>query len=213
MAPTVKPKVSDRLLLRMSVNRKIDGLWVGTVESGPILCRVEESLQLIKIHDRRRYDRLLRDLDRVWVRLLPGDVACFNAALWACELDTRFVLQQSPEFIAAAIVHEATHARLWRSGVTYDESSRHRIETICARQELAFAAKLPNGEKVREWAEAALSQPPALTDMAFGERFQTGSIEALGYRRVPQWLVRTLLAVQALRLGITRAFRNHIRRR
>ena len=63
---------ADRVMLRLSAGRLVDGLWIGTFESEaePILRRVEELLRLIKTYDRHRYNRIVGDLERVWVRLL-----------------------------------------------------------------------------------------------------------------------------------------------
>ena len=64
-----RPDLADRVALRFSTSRYVDGLWIGTLESEPepILRRIEEALSLIKHYDRVRYDRLIRDLKRVWV--------------------------------------------------------------------------------------------------------------------------------------------------
>ena len=105
-----RPKLFDRLELKWSTNRRIDGLWIGTSSSQPncLLDRVEAALSLIKRCDRPRYDRLIRDLERVWVRVVPHGLGTYNEALAACELDERFVLADttSPDLIAATIVHE-----------------------------------------------------------------------------------------------------------
>jgi hypothetical protein len=107
--------LADKLGLYMSESRRIDGLWVGSIRGDlRALDRVEEALRLIKTHDPIRYARLLRDLDRVWVTVLPTSLGSFTSALKACELDERFVLAETskPEKIAATIVHEATHHAL-----------------------------------------------------------------------------------------------------
>ena len=67
-----------------------------------------------------------------------------------CVIDERFVVDEgtTPEMIASVIVHEATHARLFRMGIGYEEGRRARVEQVCLRRELAFAAKLPDRAKV-----------------------------------------------------------------
>jgi hypothetical protein len=194
-----KPKLLERLLVSISHNEVIDGLWVGSVEGEPALLRkVSDALELIKTFDRRRYARIRSDLRRVWVRLLPGDVAQFESSLQACVLDTRFVRDHSPEFIAAAIVHEATHARLYRCGFSYEPILRDRLERICINEELAFACKLPNGDKVAEWARSGLSIPPDLSDEGFNSRHLEGAIEALRHRQVPERLIKLLAKLGAI---------------
>src|SRR5947199_978106 len=197
---------ADRFELRFSTGKWVDGLWIGTFESAaePILLRVENALRLTETHDPRRYSRLIGDLARVWVRLLTGPVARFSHALRACELDTRFVLadSSSPDVIAATIVHEATHARLWRAGIGYREEVRARVEAVCTRRELAFAARLPDGARLRETLRASQFPPDFWTNWAFRERDLHGTIEALRHLGTPDWLVKAVLAARAVRIAL-----------
>jgi hypothetical protein len=203
----------DRLMLRWSVSKRIDGLWVGTLEEGSkaetVLHRVEEALCLIRTYDRRRYDRLRRDLERVWILVLVGALGSYNDRLRACELDPRHVLTEdsSPEIIAATIVHEATHARLLRCGLGYDEGRRSRIEAVCFRREIAFAAKLPDGERVRDRAERQLTRCTTneyWTDVAFDARLLDDAREALRHLDAPKWFARAVPVFLAIRRGLSR---------
>ncbi len=194
-------KFLKRLMLFFSASRRIDGLWIGCFDSNSKtkLNRVEEALSLIKRYDRRRYDRLIRDLERVWVLVIPGGIAHFDSSIWACVLDPRHMLDDpnSAARIAASIVHEATHARLWRRGIRYQEDLRSRVEAVCFRSERAFAAKIPNGEQFREQAEqslAAYAGQDFWTDEACWRRRYDGSIEALRYVKAPNWLIRRFQA-------------------
>jgi hypothetical protein len=174
------------------------------------LCRLEEALQLISLYDPIRYKRLIRDLDRVWVMRLAGTSARFEPKLYACILDQVFLSADSStrEIIAAAIVHEATHARLWRAGIRYDQAIRRRVETACVRRELAFAGKLPNGQGVRERAEWKLkvcADDEYWTDQVKTQRFVEAHVNALRELGLPNWLIRVALGV--------RAFRGYLHRR
>src|SRR5262249_18204614 len=81
-----------------------------------------------------------------------------------------------------------------------------RVEAACFRRELAFAAKLPNAERVRELARDALTIPPATwTDTAERDRDAEGSTELLHHLGAPDWLVRILLAARAWRSSKTAA--------
>jgi hypothetical protein len=206
-----RPRLVTRVMLRWSVGRRVDGLWIGIFDSepGPSLPRVEEALQLIKTYDRLRYERLIRDLERIWVQLIPGGLAEFDSSIWACVLDPRYVLDEatSPERIAASIVHEATHARLWRCGIGYREELRSRVEAVCFRRERAFAAKLPNGEPIRERADRKLAhyaKQDYWTDEAFRTRYEEGVAEVSKFIGMPGWLIRILPAVRSLCLRCTR---------
>src|ERR1700734_3657124 len=107
----------DWALIRMSRNRRVDGLWVGVFleeRGAEILSRLVEALQLIKTYDPYRYRRVLREIERIWLHPLPWEWACWVRALKRCVVDPRFVVSASPSLIASAIVHEATHAALDR---------------------------------------------------------------------------------------------------
>jgi len=139
--------------------------------------------------------------------VVPHGLGTYNEALAACELDERFILADttSPDLIAATIVHEATHLRLLRCGIGYGESLRARVEAVCFRREIAFAAKLPNGERVKQIAERGLewsAVPGYWSDTTFNERYVDGGAEALHYLGAPDWLVRGAVAARALCLSI-----------
>ena len=198
LRPPVKapgPRLSDRLALRWSKGRIIDGLWVGRFRSDeePALLRVEEALSLIKQRDQIQYARIVRNLKRVWVNLLPDARACFDRSLQACVLDERFVLDTAHEEIASAIIHEATHARLERYGITYEESIRPRVEAICLRRELSFLAKVPNCETLRDETAATLDRcfndPVFLQDTSLLQRYNSGLAETLRHAGLPEWLI------------------------
>lgn len=111
---------------------------------------------------------------------------------------------RTTEDIASAIVHEATHARLWRYGFRYPEEMRSRIEAVCFRRERAFATKLPNGEKIQDLAArslAAYAGQEHWTDEVRRQRQEEGVIRALEYLGVPKWLMRALRATRRWRLG------------
>ena len=174
--PTSRPSITDRLVLRLCKARSIDGLWVGTVRGADaelILRRVEEALRLIKLYDPLQYARVIHSLDRVLVEVLPDASACFQRSLQACVLDERFVLAatSTPELLATTIVHEATHARLDRWGINYDEKERARIEAVCLRRELAFTAKLPQGkplqDEITRTIEWCASNPDVFSNVNF----------------------------------------------
>jgi hypothetical protein len=214
-----RARLIDKLQLWRSTSKRIDGLWVGVFEPepAPLLQRVERALGLIKSYDRVRYVRLNQDIERVWVRLVPHALGTFNESIDTCELDSRFVRAETstPEQIAAAIVHEATHARLLRRGIDYSPDLRPRVEAVCLRREIAFAARLPNGAQIRESAKRMLESCNAdddWSDAALDELYLKGSVEALRHLGVPNWVVRTLVAVRALRLRILHHIRQPTRR-
>jgi hypothetical protein len=196
-------------MLHQSEGEEIDGLWIGSwlgKDKDAEFRRVAEALGLIKTYDRPRYNRLIRDLKRIWVVPLPGHAGSFSHAIGCCKLDPRIVLAEPPEVIASVIVHEATHARLFQCGIGYEEAKRARVEAVCARRELAFAAKLPNGERVREYAVRALescTHPERWTDASLFERRLGAGAEAVRYAGLPEWPVRVLVTLHAARQRIS----------
>jgi hypothetical protein len=200
-----KAPLSDRVMLWLSSGKRIDGLWVGTyfqTNAGSVMRRVEEALRLIKTHEGAATIASARTLPVYGFVSSPE--RWHGTCLTRKPVNSMSALclprHHPPELIAAAIVHEATHARLWRCGIGYDEELRARVEAACFRRELAFAAKLPNGERVQEQARDALAIPPATwTDTAERDRNVDGSTEVLHHLGAPNGLVRALLAARAWR--------------
>jgi hypothetical protein len=166
----------------------------------PGLRRVEDALQLIKRHDSLHYSRVIHNLKRILVHILPDARACYDRSLKACVLDRRFILLETTtlERIASAIVHEATHAKLEGWGITYDnEKERSRIEAVCLRRELNFIARLPHSEPLREeiarTLEWCVSDHDYFSDARFQQRRDQGQVEALRYLGTPDWLIGFVL--------------------
>ena len=118
----------------------------------PSIQRIEDALRLIERCAPLHYRRIKNNLARIWVHLVPHGAGCYLHSLNACLLDERIVTSETTtvEWIASAIVHEATHARLEKLGIRYDEALRQRIERICARRELDFARHLSGVDALQE---------------------------------------------------------------
>jgi hypothetical protein len=146
------PRIIDKMQLALSTGRHVDGIWIGSYRTPDDLTRVEHALLLVRQHSPVHYSRIIRELKRIWIFLLPSGLAEYKHSLKACVLDERFVADSatSVEQIASAIVHGATHARLERCGIGYNEDLRARIEAICFRRELAPAVRLPDSAKLQQ---------------------------------------------------------------
>jgi hypothetical protein len=201
-----RPTLGDLIILHLfSRGEYIDGLWVGVDDPRreSVLGRLRAALILIKTHDPLRYHRLTRDLKRVWATPLHGPRACFYFRLDACSLNPQYVLAEwmTPELLASTIVHEATHARLWRMGFRYEERVRPRVEAVCVRRELVFAAKLPNGQQVRGRAEEtlmSLRSPTFLSNAAFSKSRDDYAVEELRRLGAPDWVIRGIFGVRRI---------------
>ena len=174
---------------------------MGSTESEPQpgLRRVEDALRLIKDHDSLHYLRVVHNLERVWVHLIPGALGQYDPSLGTCVLDERFVLSETTtlERIASTIVHEATHARLDKWGIRYVEKERSRIEAICLRRELNFAARLPGSDSFQEEIASTLEwytgNNDYFSDVNFRERDDQGNVETLRHLGTPDWLISFLM--------------------
>ena len=198
--PDRRLSLIDRLRLLFSTSQMIDGLLIDVWRGEPQLSsRIEEALRLIKQRDSLHYSRVVNNLDRIWVHLLTNAAAHYDRSLNACVFDERFVLLEStsPERIASTIVHEATHARLERWGVVYDENKRPRIEAICLRRELNFVTGLPDSEALQDEIKSTLEWCAGDHDFFSNENFQQreeqGQFETLRYLGAPNWLIDFLM--------------------
>jgi hypothetical protein len=210
--PVAKPGLLDRIKLALSTGRYVDGVWVGSWSEETDVRRIEDALLLIKRHSPVHYSRIVGELARIWVIVLFHRGGQYRESLQACLLDERYVVAATSEQIASTIVHEATHARIARCGIRYEEKLRSRIEAVCRRRELAFAAKLPNGaelqEKVRhalEWYEA---NPEWHSNERFRERRKQGAADGLRYLETPEWLIAIALKLEAAISRLRRLLRS-----
>lgn len=210
-----RPGIIDRIQLALSTSRDVDGIWVGSWRTPSDLRRVEDALVLIKQHSALHYSRVMRDLARVWVFVLPNGTAQYEHSLNACLLDERYVANSTLERIASTIIHEATHARLDALGITYEEGLRSRIETICLRRELAFVTKLHNNAELQDELMRSVewygTNNAWFSDANFRERGNQGTAEALRYVETPEWLIRKGPMIKSLVSGIRRLYQRVVR--
>jgi hypothetical protein len=211
--PRSSARILDKMQLSLSTGRHVDGIWVGSWRTPEDLTRVEHALHLVKRHSPLHYSRIIRDLERIWIFLVPEGLGHYDHSLKACVLDERFIADAaiSVERIASTIVHESTHARLERFGIAYEEELRGRIEAICFRRELALAVRLPDGAKLVEEIARYLEWYGANSDYFreahWLERLQQGEIEMLRNVGVPELLIRATLTLKSIVGGIRRLLR------
>lgn len=187
----------EKLVMKLYDGRTIDGLLViGHIKE---IEKVEKALSLIRGHDPVRYQRILRDLERIWVVYLFGAVGSFHSLTWTCKLDRRFVLDEKTalESIACTIVHEATHARLWRNGIFYDEDIRVRVEGVCIGSEIAFADRLPEGTWIADdaWRCRQALQPSDFSDTAMNARRRAGTERLFRELEMPEWFIKSFIGI------------------
>jgi hypothetical protein len=210
--PATKLSLADRFALWTSTSRVTDGLWIGSFrsDSEPDLQRVEAALQLIDHCAPLHYQCVKNNLSRIWVTLVPHGAGCYLHSMNACLLDERVMASEnaSIEWIAAAIVHEATHARLEKWGIRYDEAARHRVERICARRELDFARHLSGVDTLHEEITWRLDlhneEDASYTDQNMWQKIDQGHAEILRHLGMPEWIIALVFRARNLLNGIRR---------
>jgi hypothetical protein len=83
-----------------------------------------------------RFLELARNLR--YIVLVGGGGETYLHPLRAYLVDARLLATRSSLQFASAIVHEATHAEMARSGITYESNDPKRVEEICLEAELEF---------------------------------------------------------------------------
>ena len=143
---------------------------------------------------------MVRDLKRIRITTIFGSAGRFVISTSTCELDERCVLGEytTTEQVAGVIVHEATHARLHQWGIGYEQELRDRVERVCMRRELAFAAKLPEGESIRRWVEARQERSD-YSNAEFSAREIAGARDALLRLDAPAWFADMMISVMRWR--------------
>jgi hypothetical protein len=183
------------VMWQLATRRELHGFSVGVSrphggEQSTVFSKVGAALERIETHDPRRLARIRRCVQHLYVsgtgspylaRWVHPFSMCMLTVDWVLRAETR------PAGIACAIVHEATHARLWRFG--YQESIRHRIERICYKEEEAFARRLPDAADLADRAQAAQQRPQAFYSHA---RLRKRSLAAARGFGIPGWVVRLL---------------------
>jgi len=213
-----RPCLVDKFELWLSDSRVTDGLWIGSARSDNPeldLQRVEAALRLIERFAPLYHRRIRNSLSRIWVRLIPNGAACYLDRLNACLLDERVVASETTtlEWIASAIVHEATHARLEKWGIRYNEAARLRIERICIRRQLDFVQHLSGVDALQEQITQSLDWcrdgNAYYTDKNMRQEIDQGNTDVLRHLGAPEWIIALTFRARPLVSGIRR-FRRSI---
>jgi hypothetical protein len=192
-----------RLLAWISRKHLTHGLpvWAPLVakEERPLIyTRLDEALNLLKADAPGRYERVRQSLKGFLIFGIDSINGSYDPTTGVCRLGEKFVL--APDTTAAAVactvVHEATHRRLFKLGIPYDEPLRYRVEMICIKAALLTAQKLSGAEAQVERCRRQLTIDPGFfTTDSFTER-AANNLRAVG---LPEWLIRTLVWIRRKR--------------
>lgn len=140
------------------------------VETGQVLARLGEAIDLIATYQPGRLAHLRRDISHFIIRRYASRGA-YLARERAVLTELTFLARRDigPAVVASSVLHEGVHARIHRMARGRAVAEPAREERICRRAELAFGHALPAelGAPVIARAEQAL----ALRDDEIAPRF------------------------------------------
>ena len=182
----------------------IDGTPIALVHPSPDeRARCEAQLRAALSLVDRYAPRAARTLKRLQVGVLVFGTDWALGAYYRdaalIKLKEQFVFDSgtSATALASLLVHELTHAWLEEHGVSYIEPRRARIERICFRAEVVFAARAPEGDQLLPRLRRHLSRPASYwSEAAFTDRARD-ELSALGF---PRWIVSVLFRVYRRRV-------------
>lgn len=128
-----------RLSPRIPV-REFELIAIGATPSPSAIKHLDEALGLIESADKGRWQRLRTDIRRFFI--VPAGGPEYWPFANGVTLDHSFIETADSASVALVIVHEGTHARLWRRGHRYAPRERGRMEAICLSAEADFARRL-----------------------------------------------------------------------
>lgn len=163
----------------------------GTQPDQKVLAAVQGALALVRRHDPKRFAELRSAMPRILISGAPGSVARFSRTLRLCELRGEYLKHPATavESVALTLVHEGVHARVTARGLHNRGLGRVREERLAFYGEIAFARRLPNGDR---WVEQARRRFAAMgDDYSEVARRQTALLGVIN-AGAPRWLVRVL---------------------
>ena len=173
-------------LVALSSKERLAGFQiVDSVDEGSqsAVDNLEMALELIAVNLPGVFARMRGDIRRI-ILLKSG-----GPEYWpftdAIVLPKGVVSRADIDLLALTLVHEATHARLWKLGIPYAGHLRERLERICVGVELRLAQRLPEPDVLSEFALRKL-ETPWWTELRIAER----RLRALRDLGVPGWCLR-----------------------
>lgn len=153
--------------------------------------KLASALDLIALHAPVRFGWLLRDTDGIWVFGDVGPLGAWQYQLRVIRLRLTHCLDPrvTDAHLACTLVHEATHAYLWRLGFRYPEDQRAQLERICTRSERVFLQRVPGEAALLEWKR---SQPEPVAADYSEQAFLERARRVLRESDIPEWAMYLL---------------------
>jgi hypothetical protein len=142
-----------RLIFYTCPRRAVHGIQLVVPAAEPddterFFAAVTNALELIQRTDPRRWRHVRNELRRMV--LVNGGGESYHRGLQAYVVDLPTLRTRSQADLAATIIHEATHGRLYRWGIGYTPELRERIERVCVGEEISFLKRLSGTESLVE---------------------------------------------------------------
>jgi hypothetical protein len=159
-----------------------------------VLPRLAAAIALIERIEPRRLRRLERDVRRVVVLgVETPNAGCdpYTSAVW---VRVGVVTACTAQVTAALLVHEATHARIWRAGVHEVEAIYARLERRCWLEALAFVLRVPDNAVARDWVESIVDEEAWGTYKKYGINQETARLflELFSPSAIREWITDRL---------------------
>jgi hypothetical protein len=119
--------------------------------------RLKKACDLIEYYDPYQFRQLSRLIHTITVEDDLPARAVYFVGTSICAV-TEKLLTETTASVAAALVHEATHARLDGFGVRQRGHRLMRIETICMKAEIDFVKHFPPDPLLDDWIAARMKE-------------------------------------------------------
>jgi hypothetical protein len=130
-----------------------DGICIADVslrkDLRPVFAKyVNQALDLVAAKDSRRYRRIRKNLRFIVHKELARASASYRPCEQACFIDLGNTLDRertkkvSLFLLAGSLVHEATHAEIFRRGAADNRKNAVRMERICVAEQTRFASRV-----------------------------------------------------------------------
>jgi hypothetical protein len=179
------------LAVQTAPRRQISG-FVVTCSSVETECELffrqcVAALELIRNFDPSLFGQVRRDVKAI--ALTTRGFSYYEPVLRTIFLDVDAITRE-PEYLACVLVHEAAHARLYWSGVRNYSAHAEGHERMCVAEEIAFASRLPDSDKLVEQLGRTLERP------WWNEAGHRDCVRRVARRHnLPDWLERLLLRI------------------
>lgn len=194
-----------RLLTRRCIVRGFPTVIVNTrpeIATKDVILRLDAALARLEEYAPHHYRRLRRDFSGFLIerRAYRG---AFIVASRTCLVELTFIV--SPTFtvsqVAATILHEAMHARLYARNIAVTQGDTHRQERFCRRAAIEFGEVVPDGAAIVQRAMDSLRLSdadiaPFIDQSLAAKRVREADLAA---STLPQWYKRRIASAHGLR--------------